>query len=145
IALVIPALDEEQALPATLADLDSLHLLGTTVVVDNGSRDGTALVARHAGARTVLEPRRGYGAACLRGLECVRREIPDARVVVFLDADRSDDPRMIPELVAPILDGSSDLVLGSRALGRSEPGALLPHQRIGNALVCGIIRASFGH
>jgi len=145
IAVVIPALDEEKAIPPTLADLESLGLLASTVVVDNGSVDRTSVVARAAGARAVPEPRKGYGSACLRGLDFVRREIPGTRVVVFLDADRSDDPRMIPDLVAPILGGQYDLVLGSRALGRSEPGAILLHQRFGNALACGAIRAFFGH
>jgi glycosyltransferase involved in cell wall biosynthesis len=145
IAVVIPALDEERAIPATLADLGALGLLGTTIVADNGSVDRTAAVARAAGARVIAEPRRGYGSACLRGLDVVRREIPRARVVVFLDADRSDDPLIIPDLAAPILDGRFDLVLGSRALGEPEPGAILPHQRFGNALACGAIRACFGY
>ncbi len=145
VAVVIPALDEEAALPHVLADLRALGLIASTVVVDNGSRDRTARVAAEGGARVVHEPRRGYGAACLRGIEAVEREIPAAAILVFLDADRSDDPALIPDLIRPIRAGAFDLVIGSRAAGRAEPGALRAHQRMGNALACGMIRLLFGH
>jgi glycosyltransferase involved in cell wall biosynthesis len=90
-----------------------------TIVVDNGSRDATAAVARDAGAEVVAEPRRGYGQACLSGLAAAG----EADVIVFLDGDLSDDPRQIGDVLAPILEGRADLVIGSRALGRSEPGS----------------------
>jgi glycosyltransferase involved in cell wall biosynthesis len=145
IAVIIPALDEEAALPAVLSDLGALGLLATTIVVDNGSRDRTALVAAEAGAAVEREPRRGYGAACLRGIATARGRHPQARVLLFLDADRSDDPSMIPALVDGIEAGRCDLVIGSRALGHAQPGALQPHQRLGNAFVCAVIRCLFGH
>lgn len=145
IAVIIPALDEEAALPAVLSDLDGLGLLATTIVVDNGSRDRTAVVAAEAGAAVEREPRRGYGAACLRGIAAARWRHPQARVVLFMDADRSDDPSMIPALVEGIEAGRCDLVIGSRALGRAQPGALQPHQRLGNAFVCSLIGWLFGH
>ena len=85
--VVIPALDEEQALPHVLAEIPR-DLVRKIVVADNGSRDRTAEVARQGGAEVVYEPRRGYGAACLRALEHLRSNPPD--VVVFLDGDRSD-------------------------------------------------------
>jgi glycosyltransferase involved in cell wall biosynthesis len=144
VGVVVPALDEEEALPGLLADLSALGLLASTVVVDNGSRDATARVAAACGARVVSEPRRGYGAACLRGIEALRREVPGLRVVVFLDADRSDDPSLIPELVRPIREGRADLVLGSRSAGLALPGSLKPHQRLGNAVVCALIGILFG-
>lgn len=144
IAVVVPALDEEPSIGGLLSDLASLGLLRSTVVVDNGSRDRTAEIATAAGARCVREPRKGYGAACLKGIGTIARELPATRIVVFLDADRSDDPSALPSLVAPIREGRADLVLGARSPALSEKGALLPHQRWGNAIVCLSIRLLFG-
>jgi glycosyltransferase involved in cell wall biosynthesis len=135
VAVVIPALDEERALPGVLAALPREGpgwALRETVVADNGSTDRTADVARAGGARVVAEPRRGYGAACLAALAYLRARPPEA--VVFLDADGSDDPAELGALLAPILDGAADLVIGSRALGERESGALTPVQVFGNAL-----------
>ncbi len=144
IAVIIPALDEEEALPFVLADLGSLGLIGSTIVVDNASRDGTARVAGAAGARVVREERRGYGAACLRGIAEAVRLRPAPSILVFLDADRSDDPFRIPDLVRPIREEGRDLVIGSRVLGAMQPGALPAHQRAGNRLSCALIRLLFG-
>jgi glycosyltransferase involved in cell wall biosynthesis len=114
------------------------------LVADNGSRDGTARVAREGGAEVVEAPRRGYGSACLAGLDYLRRTgAPE--VVVFVDADYSDHPDELPALVAPILSGQADLVIGSRLLGHREPGALLPQARAGNLVACLLIRLLYGH
>jgi glycosyltransferase involved in cell wall biosynthesis len=145
VAVVVPALDEEEALPGVLSDLAGLGLLGRAVVVDNGSRDRTAAIAAAAGALVAREPVRGYGAACLKGISAVARELPDSRVIVFMDADRSDDPGLIPDLCRPLVNGRADLVIGSRSKGLAEPGSLLPHQRIGNAVACGLIALLYGH
>ena len=139
-AVIIPALDEAAGIGNVIADIPEPfrdHIL----VVDNGSRDGTAALARRAGARVVNEPERGYGAACLRGLSELRRDPP--RIVVFLDADYSDDPTDMPALVAPLDEGLADLAIGSRVLGRRERGALPGHARFGNALATGLIRLFF--
>ena len=114
----------------------------TVVVVDNGSRDGTAAVARAAGATVVHEPRRGYGAACLAGLAYLRAHPPG--VVVFLDADLSDDPAQLPEVLAPVLEGRADLVVGSRVLGRPAPGSLTLAQVLGNRLAVALLALLFG-
>jgi glycosyltransferase involved in cell wall biosynthesis len=143
VSVIIPALNEAQALPAVLTDLERLGLLDSTIVVDNGSHDGTGDIARRMGARVEHEPERGYGAACLRGLAALERDLP-GQVVVFMDADRSDDPDFIPELVRPVLESRADLVLGSRTRGQVESGALLPHQRAGNFLICEMIHLLFG-
>jgi len=111
------------------------------VVVDNGSADRTAAVARDAGATVVAEPRRGYGAACLKGLEHLRRDPP--QVVAFLDADHSDDPRELAVLLEPIARGA-ELVIGSRVLGEREPHALTPVQHLGNRLAAFLMRVLFG-
>lgn len=114
------------------------------VVADNGSADGTARVAREGGAEVVEAPRRGYGSACLAGLDHLRRTGPPD-VVVFVDADYSDHPDELPRLVAPILAGEADLVIGSRVLGQRERGALLPQARAGNLVACLLIRLFYGH
>ena len=139
LSVVIPALNERESLPHVLADLP-WERLSEVVVVDNGSTDGTPGVARAGGARVVEESRRGYGRACLTGIAALNR--PD--VVVFLDGDYSDHPEELPAVVAPILDGRADLVIGSRVLGEREPGALLPQARFGNLLSVSLIRALCG-
>ncbi len=101
-------------------------------MADNGSRDGTIVRAREAGAEVVCEPRRGYGAACLAGLAAVE----GADIIVFVDADLSDDPADMARLVDPIIDDGADLVIGSRVLGGAEAGALTMVQRFGNWLAC---------
>src|SRR5262249_27447227 len=105
-------------------------------------------VAAAAGATVVPEPQRGYGAACLRGLAAIDEASMDGRaapqVVVFLDADYSDDPGLLPDLVRPILNGSADFVLGSRLMGRREPGAMPPQSVFGNRLACLLMRVLFG-
>jgi glycosyltransferase involved in cell wall biosynthesis len=151
VAVLIPALDEEAGLAQVLRELPRSGRVAAAretpfevceiVVVDNGSRDRTPDVARAGGATVVVEPRRGYGAACLAGLAWLRRDPPD--VVVFLDADASDDPREIDGLLAPIV-GGADLVVGSRVLGRLEPGALTPVQAFGNRLATRLLQLSFG-
>jgi len=112
------------------------------IVADNGSRDRTAEIARQAGTTVVTEPRRGYGAACLRALASLP---PEAETVVFMDADSSDDPSEAASLLEPILKGRADFVLGSRTLGKAEKGSLQPHQRFGNKLATFLIRVLFGY
>ncbi len=150
--LVIPALDEEGPLARVLADLPRAGeafatrggpcMLRQVVVADNGSSDRTAEVARAAGAHVVTELRRGYGAACLAALAAIRPAPPDA--VAFVDADHSDDPRELPAVIAPLVAGEADLVVGSRVLGRMEPGAFTPAQAFGNWLAPALLRALWG-
>ena len=142
IDVVIPALNEEASLPLVLADLP--RTVRRVVVADNGSADGTARVAREGGAEVVAAPRRGYGSACLAGLVHLRRTGPPG-IVVFVDADYSDHPDELPALVAPLLAGEADLVIGSRVLGHRERGALLPQARAGNLVACLLIRLFYSH
>jgi len=141
VALVVPAHNEEETLPRVLIGIPR-HEVGEIVVVDNGSTDRTAAVARACGATVVTEPRRGYGAACLAGLAHLRPYPPE--IVAFMDADHSDDPTELPRLLQPIRDGRADLVIGSRALGEHEAGSLGPVQRFGNGLAVTLLHLLFG-
>jgi glycosyltransferase involved in cell wall biosynthesis len=140
-ALVIPALDEEDALGAVLASVDRA-LVRDVIVGDNGSRDRTAEVARAGGAVVVHVRERGYGAACAGALAVLAGDVD---IVVFMDADGSDDPAQMRELLEPIEAGRADLVIGSRALGTVDPGALTPQQRFGNWVATRLISLLYGH
>lgn len=139
--VVIPALDEEQALPKVIAEVPSTTVR-RVVVADNGSTDRTAEVAAAAGAEVVHEPERGYGAACLAALSHLEADPPD--VVVFVDGDYSDHPAELDGLVAPILNDEADLVIGSRVTGRRASGALTVQQQVGNAIACRALRMLYG-
>jgi glycosyltransferase involved in cell wall biosynthesis len=141
--VLIPALNEEEALPLVLRAIPRA-LVRQIYVIDNGSTDGTARAAVQGGAQLLFESQRGYGAACMRGLaELVAQERPPD-VVVFLDGDYSDDPAELPWLLEPIAAGAADLVIGSRTLGEAEPGALTIQQRVGNRLAVSLIRGIYG-
>lgn len=145
VVVLIPALNEEPSLPGVLASIPRSGDgwgLRTAVVVDNGSTDRSADAARAAGATVIAEPRRGYGAACLAGVAHLRARPPD--VVVFLDGDGSDDPGDLPRLMAPIVAGDADLVIGSRALGERAAGSLTVVQVAGNRLASALLRLLFG-
>ncbi len=140
-ALIIPALDEEASIGGVLDEVPA-GLFDQVLVVDNGSSDRTSDVARSRGAGVLVEPRRGYGSACLRALAVLA---PDIDAVVFMDGDGSDVPTEAGRLLGPIAEGRADVVLGSRTLGRAEEGALNSHQRAGNALSVLLIRLFWGH
>ena len=141
--VVIPAFNEERVVGEVVASIPRPPV-SRVVVADNNSRDATAAVAAAAGAIVVPAPRQGYGSACLAGLAWLRANGPPD-VVAFLDADGSDHPGELPLLLAPIADGSADLVIGSRVLGRRERGALLPQARAGNLVACALIALLYGH
>ncbi len=137
ISVIIPAFNEEQAIGKVLGDIPCF--VHQVLVVDNGSTDGTADVARQMGATVIGEERRGYGQACLSGIA----HLDGADIVVFLDGDYSDHPDEMPALIEPIVAGRADMVIGSRTLGQRERGALLPQARFGNWLSTRLIRLFF--
>jgi glycosyltransferase involved in cell wall biosynthesis len=146
IAFIIPALNEEAALAPMLdglrAALDAAACAGADIlVVDNGSRDATADVARKHGARVISELRRGYGQACLAGIAALSE---NTEIVAFLDADGSDDPGDLLRLLTPVREGKADMVLGSRTIAARAAGAFTPQQAFGNWLATGLMRVLFG-
>ncbi len=139
IVAIIPALNEAE----TIADVVRETLrqpVAAVVVVDNGSTDGTAMLAQQAGAEVVAEPRKGYGYACAAGVAAAT----DADILVFLDADFSSLPSEISRLIGPIEAGRAQLVLGSRMLGEIATGAMQPHQHFGNWLTARLMRLLYG-
>jgi glycosyltransferase involved in cell wall biosynthesis len=139
VSVIIPAFNEESSIGLVLNALpkETLHEI---IVVDNGSTDATARVARESGARVVEEKRKGYGSACLKGID----ELNQPNIVVFLDGDYSDYPEEITQLVEPIASGEKDFVLGSRMILAESRAALLPQARYGNRLAVSLMRLFFG-
>lgn len=140
ISVIIAALNEEEALPHVIKAVPR-SLADEIVVVDNGSRDRTAEVARAAGARVVTEPVPGYGRAFRAGLRSIS---PECEIVVFLDGDGSDCPEMMDRLVTPIIEDKCDFVIGSRTRGHREPGSMNPHQVFAGYMVGAILRVLYG-
>jgi glycosyltransferase involved in cell wall biosynthesis len=143
VAIVIPALDEEESLPAVLAAIPKC-LAARVIVVDNGSRDRTAEVARAGGAEVLHEPKSGYGSACLAGIRHADATEPRPDVLVILDADHADDPSVLTDFVGRIERGEADFVLSTRTRGGAESGALTRVQIWGNRLQTAAINARFG-
>lgn len=137
IAVIIPAYNEAKSIGLVVAAIPS-DVVDLIIVVSNGSTDETMTVAAAAGALVLEETERGYGAACLKGIAHLAAEGVD--IVVFLDGDYSDYPEQLPEVVAPIIAGDADMVIGSRVLGKAEAGALMPQQRFGNWLSTRLLR-----
>jgi glycosyltransferase involved in cell wall biosynthesis len=157
--VIIPVRNEAASIGLVIDEIPR-ELVSEIVVVDNGSTDDTGRVAALHGARVVREEEKGYGAACLKGLASVSPgggagtsssgapgTVPPpggAEIVVILDGDHSDYPGDLPLIIGPILEGRSDLVIGSRVLGNPEKGSLQWNQRFGNALACSLIRRLYG-
>jgi len=140
--VIIPVLNEEESIGLVLSKIPT-GFVRVVIVVDNGSTDRTVAIATKAGALVVQESRRGYGAACQRGVREAGYYSPD--IIVFLDGDYSDYPEEIIKLVHPIATGDYDMVIGSRLLGQRRPGAMPIQALIGNLLVPRIIQWLYGH
>jgi glycosyltransferase involved in cell wall biosynthesis len=139
--VIIPAYNEECSIGLVVGAIPR-DLVEEIIVVDNGSSDATAHVAETNGARVVSESRRGYGSACMAGIS----QLPEGtEVVIFMDGDYSDYPDEIQKLVDAQSQFRADLVVGSRALGRREPGSLTVQQRFGNWLSTWLIKRLYGH
>tara|TARA_B110000093_G_scaffold182077_1_gene227720 strand:+ start:75 stop:764 length:690 start_codon:yes stop_codon:yes gene_type:complete len=141
ITVIIPAFNEEKSIGKVVSDIPR-DLIEHVIVVNNNSNDNTVEVAKSAGAIVLDEPRRGYGWACLKGIEKSRELKTD--IVVFMDGDYSDYPEEIVKVIAPILEDNHDMVIGSRVLGKREKGSLTPQQVFGNWLATKLIRFFYG-
>lgn len=141
IDVLIPAFNEEQSIGKVIADIPSFvrHI----VVVNNNSKDNTAAVAEEAGAIVVDQPNQGYGNACLKGMEYLSEQELLPEILVFLDADYSDYPEQMMDVLTPILEGKADLVIGSRALGNREGGSMTLPQVFGNWLATRLMKLLF--
>ena len=138
VAVVIPTFNEAESIAAVIAELPR-NVVGRIVVADGGSTDGTAELARRAGAE-VVSVGRGYGLACLAGAKAAA----DADIIVFMDGDGADDPAAIAALVAPIEDGRFDFVIASRARGDRQPGSMAWHQIAAGLLAGWLTKALYG-
>ncbi len=143
VSAIIPCIDEETAIGQVVTAVLKQNV-SEVIVVDGASRDCTAERAKAAGARVVVEPRRGYGRAIQAGIAAAR---DDADILIFLDGDGSDSAEFIPGLVSPIVAGRAVFVLGSRVRGSREPGSLAPQQllaaQVGGLLLRLVYGASF--
>ncbi len=139
VSVVIPTYNEARSIARVLDEIP-VSLVTEVLVVDADSTDGTREIATARGARVIVEPRRGYGRACLAGFAAANE--PDT--VVFLDGDYSDRPRELGRLLDPIREGAADIVLGSRLAGGLEPGAMPWHAVFGNRLAAMLIRWLYG-
>lgn len=146
IDVIIPAFNEEGSIGKVVGDIPA-DWVRDIIVCNNNSTDATVKVAEEAGAIVVNATQQGYGSACLQGMAYIAQrpasEKPD--IIVFMDADYSDHPEELPKLVAPILEQEADLVIGSRALGEMEQGAMMPQQIFGNWLATTLIRLFYNY
>ncbi|MDQ3755117.1 MAG: glycosyltransferase family 2 protein [Acidobacteriota bacterium] len=140
VSVVIPALNEEEPIGSVVRSIPR-EIVDEVIVVDNGSDDQTAEVARGAGARVVSEPRRGYGRACRAGVNAVA---PDAEIIVFLDGDGSDCPELMGRLIGPIVAGTHDFVIGSRTRGQREAGSMNFQQLFAGRAAGFLLRLLYG-
>ncbi len=141
ISVVIPAYNEEQSIGKVVDAIDR-NLVNHVIVVNNNSTDNTVEVAKNTGAIVLDEKRKGYGWACLKGID--KCEELQTEIIVFLDGDFSDYPEEIKDVIAPILENDMDMVIGSRVLGKREKGSLTPQQIFGNSLATKLIRLFYG-
>ena len=141
IKVIIPAYNEAAAISKVIGDIP--NFVQEIIVVDNGSTDPTSEVAKRAGATVLIEPNKGYGFACLKGIEYIQNSNQKTDIIVFIDGDYSDYPQQMSEIIAPILNQNIDFVLGSRKKNLSGKGAMLPQQRFGNWLATNLMRLFF--
>tara|TARA_Y100001968_G_C19409596_1_gene745552 strand:- start:706 stop:1401 length:696 start_codon:yes stop_codon:yes gene_type:complete len=136
--VVIPAFNEQGAINNVIADIPK-DLTREIIVVDNNSSDKTAEIANKAGAKVLFEKNRGYGCACLKGVDYIKSKSVKPDLVVFIDGDYSDYPSQMKDVIEPIVSKNADMVIGSRSLGNMEPQAMPFQQRFGNWLSTSLI------
>lgn len=141
IKVIIPAFNEEKAIAKVIAEIPKS--VDEIIVISNNSTDKTEAVAQKAGATVLSEIRKGYGYACLKGMEYIGRQENEPDIVVFLDGDYSDYPEELTKLIAPILNDNIDFVIGARVQSLRESGSMTPQQVFGNWLATFLMRFFF--
>lgn len=143
ICVIIPAFNEENGVGKVIEEIPK-HLVSEIIVINNASTDNTEQVALQKGATVLREPIAGYGRACLKGIDYLRKSKTPPDIVIFLDADHSDYPEEMIKLIEPIQRDGVDLVIGSRALGTKESGSMTPQQIFGNWLATRLLKLFYG-
>lgn len=142
--VIIPAFNEEESIGKVIGHLPA-ELTRKIIVANNGSTDNTKKVALESGATVVDQTQKGYGNACLKAMEYINNLPTHPDILVFIDGDFSDYPEQLSHVILPITNDEYDMVIGSRVLGKREKGALLPQQRLGNAIACSLIKLFYGY
>lgn len=142
IKVIIPAYNEEDSIAKVINDIPKS--VEEVIVVSNNSTDDTEINARNAGATVLSETRKGYGYACLKGMDYVAKQQQQPDIIVFLDGDYSDYPEELTKIVAPIINDNLDFVIGARVKRLREQGAMTPQQIFGNWLACVLMKLMFG-
>ena len=142
IKLIIPAFNEENSIANVINDVPKI--VDEIIVIDNNSTDETAKNAKNAGATVLKEVKKGYGFACLKGLNYIANQTIKPTIVVFLDGDYSDYPTQLTSIVQPIIEENIDFVIGARVKELREPGSMKPQQIFGNWLATNLMKVFFG-
>ena len=142
ITVIIPAYNEQDSIANVVNDIP--EIVNEIIVINNNSTDNTAMNAKDAGATVLYESRKGYGYACLKGLDYIEEQKAKPEIVVFLDGDYSDYPAQLTELISPIITKNIDFVLGARVKEQRELGAMTPQQIFGNWLATSLMKLFFG-
>ena len=141
IKVIIPAFNEQDSIAKVIQDIPSL--VEEVIVVSNNSTDLTEVNAKQAGATVLTENRKGYGYACLKGMDYISKQKSKPDIIVFLDGDYSDYPEELTKIIAPIIEDNIDLVIGSRVKELREDGAMTPQQIFGNWLATKLMSIFF--
>lgn len=142
IKVIIPAYNEEDSIALVIKDIP--NIVSEIIVIDNNSTDATPINAKNAGATVLSETRKGYGYACLKGMEYITNQSTKPDIIVFLDGDFSDYPEELTKIVAPIIDNNIDFVVGSRVKELREKNSMTPQQVFGNLLATTLMKLFFG-
>ena len=141
IKVIIPAFNEEKAIVNVINEIPKI--VTEIIVIDNNSSDQTSKVSKEAGATVLFEERKGYGYACLKGMDYIKNQNENPDIIVFLDGDYSDYPDELLKIIAPIVNDNIDFVIGSRVNRLREKGAMTPQQVFGNWLATFLMKILF--
>lgn len=141
IKVIIPAYNEQDSIAKVINDIPKY--VNEIIVISNNSTDNTEINAKNAGATVLKETRKGYGYACLKGMDYISKQTIKPEIIVFLDGDYSDYPEQLTALIAPILENNIDLVIGARVKELREKGAVTPQQIFGNWLATFLMKVLF--